>query len=166
MTSFPLRYRSRCSNTYTVSASLKGQSHDMGRMIAFSPGWLENQSVWLHMPYKYHVELLRKVFYDEFLMEMISGTIWKRPDQYKRSLMECSSFIASSEFNDPSDCGRGYIARLSGSTAEFLSMWVLIGHSFSTKIRHSFSTKIQVHSCASIATMVPWKGYDRNYHTR
>ena len=28
---------------YFLSASLKGQSYDMGRMMAFSPGWLENQ---------------------------------------------------------------------------------------------------------------------------
>ena len=45
---------------------------------------------------------------------------------YGRSLMECSSFIASSAFEDPSQHGRGFLARLSGSTAEFLSMWVLM----------------------------------------
>jgi hypothetical protein len=115
-------------NMYTISASLKGQSYDMGRMIAFSPGWLENQSIWLHMSYKYYLGLLRKGLYDEFLEEMTSGGIlpFMRPDQYKRSLMECSSFIASSAFDDPSDRGRGFLARLSGSTAEFLSMWVLM----------------------------------------
>ena len=31
----------------------------IGRMMAFVPGWLENQSVWLHMSYKYYLELLR-----------------------------------------------------------------------------------------------------------
>lgn len=30
---------------YYLSASLEGQTFDMGRQIAFSPGWLENQSV-------------------------------------------------------------------------------------------------------------------------
>jgi hypothetical protein len=115
-------------NMYTISASLKGQSYDMGRMMAFAPGWLENQSVWLHMSYKYYLELLRKGLYKEFLDEMTSGGIlpFMRPDQYKRSLMECSSFIASSAFDDPSIRGRGFLARLSGSTAEFLSMWVLM----------------------------------------
>ena len=95
-------------NMYTISASLKGQSYDMGRMIAFAPGWLENQSVWLHMSYKYYLELLRKGLYNEFLEEMTSGGIlpFMRPDQYKRSLMECSSFIASSAFDDPSIRGQ------------------------------------------------------------
>ena len=34
---------------YYLSASLKGQTFDMGRQIAFAPGWLENQSIWMHM---------------------------------------------------------------------------------------------------------------------
>lgn len=48
------------------------------------------------------------------------------PKVYGRSLMECSSFLASSAFKDPSTQGRGFSARLSGSTAEFLSIWVLM----------------------------------------
>ena len=113
---------------YTISASLDGQSYDMGRMLAFAPGWLENQSVWMHMSYKFYLELLRRDLFKEFLEEMTSGGIlpFMRPDQYGRSLMECSSFIASSAFDDPSVRGRGFLARLSGSTAEFLSMWVLL----------------------------------------
>lgn len=113
---------------YTISASLQGQSLDMGRMLAFAPGWLENQSVWLHMSYKFYLELLRKNLFDEFFEEVTSGGMlpFMRPDQYGRSLMECSSFIASSAFDDPSTRGRGFLARLSGSTAEFLSMWTLL----------------------------------------
>lgn len=34
---------------YFLSASLEGQTFDMGRQIAFAPGWLENQSIWMHM---------------------------------------------------------------------------------------------------------------------
>mmetsp|Transcript_24533 Transcript_24533/g.68377 ORF Transcript_24533/g.68377 Transcript_24533/m.68377 type:complete len:164 (-) Transcript_24533:247-738(-) len=45
------------------------------------------------------------------------------PEVYGRPLMECSSFIASSAFPDPELHGRGFLARLSGSTAEFMSMW-------------------------------------------
>ena len=37
---------------YFLSASLKGQSYDMGRQMSFAPGWLENQSIWMHMSYK------------------------------------------------------------------------------------------------------------------
>lgn len=113
---------------YTISANLKGQSFDMGRMMAFSPGWLENQSVWLHVSYKLYLELLRNNMFHEFYTEMTSGGMlpFMDPETYGRSLMECSSFIASSAFEDPSTRGRGFLARLSGSTAEFLSMWVLM----------------------------------------
>jgi len=112
---------------YTLSSSLVGQSYDMGRMMAFSPGWLENQSVWTHMSYKYYLELLRKGMYDDFFTEMESGMLpFIEPKKYGRPLLECSSFIASTAFVDPTMRGQGFLARLSGSTAEFLSMWVLM----------------------------------------
>jgi len=115
-------------NMYTISASLKGQNMDMGRMMAFPSGWLENQSVWLHMSYKFYLEMLRKEMFVEFFHEMQSGGIlpFMNPDSYGRSLMECSSFIASSAFEDPARQGRGFLGRLSGSTAEFLSIWILM----------------------------------------
>lgn len=113
---------------YSISASLEGQSFDMGRMMAFSPGWLENQSIWTHMSYKYYLELLRNGLYVEFFNEMRGGGMlpFMDPEVYGRSPMECSSFIASSAFPDPSRHGEGFLARLSGSTAEFLSVWVLM----------------------------------------
>lgn len=113
---------------YTISASLEGQSFDLGREMAFAPGWLENQSVWLHMSYKFYLELLRHDLWEEFFGELQDGGILPFMDanKYGRSLMECSSFIASSAFEDPKIRGRGFLARLSGSTAEFLSMWSLM----------------------------------------
>jgi len=115
-------------NMYFISADLKGQSYDMGRMMAFASGWLENHSIWLHMSYKYYLELIRGNLYDQFFSEMRGGGMlpFMDPDVYGRSLMECSSFLASSAFPDPATQGRGFSARLSGSTAEFLSMWVLM----------------------------------------
>lgn len=113
---------------YFLSANLEGQSYDMGRMMAFSAGWLENQSIWMHMSYKYYLQLLRGKLYDQFYDEMLGGGMlpFMDPEIYGRSLMECSSFIASSAFTDPSVVGRGFLARLSGSTAEFLSIWMLM----------------------------------------
>lgn len=113
---------------YFLSASLKGQTYDMGRQIAFAPGWLENQSIWMHMSYKYYLQLIRGKLYDEFFSEMRGGGIlpFMDPDVYGRSLMECSSFIASSAFPDPSIVGEGFLPRLSGSTAEFMDMWKLM----------------------------------------
>ena len=115
-------------NMYFLSATLKGQTFDMGRQIAFAPGWLENQSIWMHMSYKYYLQLLRGKLYTEFFSEMKGGGIlpFMDPKVYGRSLMECSSFIASSAFPDPSIHGEGFLARLSGSTAEFMSMWKLM----------------------------------------
>jgi hypothetical protein len=114
-------------NMYTISASLQGQSFDMGREMAFAPGWLENQSVWLHMSYKFYLEMLRNGLYQEFFAEMRSGMLpFLDQTTYGRSLLECSSFIASSAFEDPALRGRGFLARLSGSTAEFLSIWTLM----------------------------------------
>ncbi|MCL2390954.1 MAG: cellobiose phosphorylase, partial [Endomicrobia bacterium] len=46
------------------------------------------------------------------------------PKIYKRSILENSSFICSSAFPDAQNHGRGFIARLSGSTVEFIDMWV------------------------------------------
>jgi hypothetical protein len=112
-------------NMYFLSASLKGQTFDMGRQIAFAPGWLENQSIWMHMSYKYYLQLIRGKLYDQFFSEMKGGGIlpFMDPSVYGRPLMECSSFIASSAFPNPEIHGEGFLARLSGSTAEFMSMW-------------------------------------------
>lgn len=116
---------------YTISASLESMSFEIGRMMAFVPGWLENQSVWLHMSYKYYLELLRGGLYAEFFQEIQTGLVaFMDPEVYGRSPLECASFIASSAHPDTSIHGQGYLARLSGSTAEFLSMWnlMMMGH--------------------------------------
>ncbi len=111
---------------YYLSASLEGQTFDMGRQIAFAPGWLENQSIWMHMSYKYYLQLIRGKQYEAFFTEMkeYGGILpFMDPVIYGRPLMECSSFIASSAFPDPAVHGEGFLARLSGSTAEFMDMW-------------------------------------------
>lgn len=45
------------------------------------------------------------------------------PIKFGRSPLEAASFIVSSAFPDKSLHGSGFLARLSGTTAEFLSMW-------------------------------------------
>lgn len=112
---------------YTVSASLKTMGPEVGRMVAFSPGWLENESVWLHMSYKFYLELLRGGLYEEFYHEIKTGLVpFMDVDIYGRSPLEAASFIASSAFPDKKLHGTGYLARLSGSTAEFLSLWSIM----------------------------------------
>ena len=111
---------------YTISASLKGQNLDIGRVMAFAPGWLENQSVWMQLSYSFYKQLLSNDMYQEFFSEMQSGGMlpFMDPEVYGRSLMECSAFVASSAFKDPAKQGRGFYARFSGATSEFLMMWV------------------------------------------
>lgn len=112
---------------YRVNASLDDQPHDIGRARAFSPGWLENGSIWLHMSYKYLLELLRAGLYEQFFAELPSNLVpFMNPAVYGRSPLENSSFIVSSAHPDESLHGGGFVARLSGSTAEFLSMWQLM----------------------------------------
>ena len=48
------------------------------------------------------------------------------PEQYGRSTLENSSFLASSVNPDSRVHGRGFVSRLSGSTTEALSMWILM----------------------------------------
>mmetsp|Transcript_3019 Transcript_3019/g.4694 ORF Transcript_3019/g.4694 Transcript_3019/m.4694 type:complete len:1200 (-) Transcript_3019:317-3916(-) len=112
---------------YAISASLESIGPDVGRMVAFSPGWLENQSIWLHMSYKWYLELLRGGLYEEFFNEIKTGLVpFMDAEVYARSPLEAASFIVSSAFPDKNLHGQGFLARLSGSTAEFLSMWAIM----------------------------------------
>ena len=51
---------------YKVNESLVDQPMEIGRTRIFSRGWLENESIWMHMEYKYLLELLRSGLYAEF----------------------------------------------------------------------------------------------------
>ena len=45
---------------YKTNAPLHSCSYEIGRARAFTPGWLENESIFLHMAYKYLLEILRR----------------------------------------------------------------------------------------------------------
>ena len=113
----------RALGMYKVNASLDGMPPDIGRARAFTPGWLENESIWLHMEYKYLLGLLDaglvEAFYEDFRRVLIP---FQNPAVYGRSPLENSSFVVSSAHPDPDLHGRGFVARLSGSTVEFLSI--------------------------------------------
>ena len=114
-------------NMYKVNASLLDASFELGRCRAFTPGWLENESIWMHMEYKYLLELLRSGLYPEFFEDFGKMAVpFLDKDVYGRSTLENSSFIASSKNPDKSIRGKGFVARLSGSTIEFISMWKLM----------------------------------------
>lgn len=112
---------------YKVNASLKDASYEIGRAKAFTPGWLENESIWLHMEYKYLLELLKSGLYKEFFEDLHKAAIpFLDPKVYGRSIFENSSFIASSKNPNEKYHGKGFVARLSGSTVEFINMWKIM----------------------------------------
>lgn len=112
---------------YKVNASLKDASYEIGRCKAFTPGWLENESIWLHMEYKYLLEVLKSGLYKEFISDFHKAAIpFLDPEVYGRSIYENSSFIASSDNPNQKIHGKGFVARLSGSTVEFIHMWSIM----------------------------------------
>lgn len=83
------------------------------------------------MSYKFYLELLRGGLYDVFFAEIQHGLVpFMNHLVYGRSPLEAASFIVSSAFPDKKLHGSSFAARLSGSTAEFLSMWAIMfaGH--------------------------------------
>ena len=136
---------------FKVNASLAKETYDIGRTKIFPPGWLENESVWIHMEYKYILELLKKGLYDEFFEEAKNVLIYNLdPFMYGRSILENSSFIISSAYYDESLHGKGCFARLSGSTAEFVHMWVLI-----TSGKQPFFLNDNRELCFSLSPAIP-----------
>lgn len=112
---------------YKVNAALQAASVEAGRSRIFPPGWLENESVWLHMEYKFLLEMLKGGLHDEYYEDFRKTLVPFQPaERYGRSPLENSSFIASSAFPDPAAHGTGFVARLSGSTAEFVQIWLLM----------------------------------------
>lgn len=112
---------------YKLNECLEHCQPEIGRARTFTRGWFENESIWLHMSYKYMLELLRAGLYEEFFTDASTMLVpFMNPGVYGRSVLENSSFIASSANPDTRTHGRGFIARLSGSTAEFIHIWLLL----------------------------------------
>lgn len=111
---------------YKLNSSLENTSFEIGRIRAFLPGWLENESIFLHMEYKYLLEILKtdpELFFNEIKNCLVP---FMNPEIYRRSIFENVSFIVSSANKDPDLHGAGFSARLSGSTAEFYNMLLIM----------------------------------------
>jgi len=112
---------------YKLNECLDNCPHEIGRARTFTRGWYENESIWLHMSYKYLLELLRTGLYEEFFADAETMLVpFMNPAVYGRSVLENCSFIAPSICPDPAARGRGFVARLSGSSAEFIHIWNLL----------------------------------------
>lgn len=113
---------------YKLNVPLEKESFEIGRNKIFTPGWLENESIFLHMHYKYLLETLRSGLAEEVFDDMKTGVVaFMKPEIYGRSVLENSSFIASSRFPDSRLHGTGFVSRLSGSTVEWISILLHMG---------------------------------------
>ncbi|MDD4954685.1 MAG: hypothetical protein PHP17_01410 [Candidatus Omnitrophica bacterium] len=114
-------------NMYRLNASLEKEPLEIGRSRIFTPGWLENESIWLHMEYKYLLEVLKKGLYEEFYADFHKCAVcFFDAEKYGRNILENSSFIVSSANPDKNLWNKGFVARLSGATVELLNMWIVM----------------------------------------
>lgn len=114
-------------NMYRLNTCLESAPLEIGRSRVFPRGWLENESVWLHMEYKYLLEILKNGMYEEFYKNFYTcGICFLNPEKYGRSVLENSSFIVSSVYPDKSLWGKGFVARLTGATSEIINIWILM----------------------------------------
>lgn len=142
---------------YKLNVSLLDQPKDIGRAKAFTPGWLENESIWMHMEYKFLFELAKSGLFKEFIEDFRNVLVpFQQPTTYGRNPTENSSFIVSSAFPDESLHGTGYYARLSGATAEFLSIWFLM---FAGKTPFFFENNVL---CLEFKPILPGWLFDEN----
>ncbi len=109
---------------YKTCADIDEAPFEIGRVHAFTKGWLERECVFLHMTYKYILGLLKGGYYKEFYNEIKDNFVYNRdPYVYGRNPIESSSFIVPTCNPDSSLHGRGFFARLTGANAEFLDMY-------------------------------------------
>ena len=108
---------------YKTCANIDDASFEIGRIHAFTKGWLERECNFIHMTYKYLLGLLKKGWYKEFYEEIQNNMVcFLDPNIYGRSPIENSSFIVPTCNPDPKKHGQGFFARLTGANAEFLDM--------------------------------------------
>ncbi len=109
---------------YKTSVDLTDETPEIGRIHAFTKGWLERESNFLHMGYKYLYAILKSGLYEEFFENFKTNYVcFMDPEVYGRPVTENSTFIAPSNNPDPKKHGQGFVSRLTGSTAEIISMW-------------------------------------------
>jgi hypothetical protein len=112
---------------YKSCESLKNQPQEIGRIKAYTSGWIENESIYTHMEYKLLLEAFRSGNIDLFFEDMQKALPpFMSPEIYGRSTLENCSFIVSSAYPDPKLHGQAFQPRLSGVTAEMLEIWALM----------------------------------------
>jgi hypothetical protein len=112
---------------YKACENMTGESFELGRAVgAYPRGWIENESIYLHMEYKYLLEIIRSGLHREFWEDAKTTLMpFLDPEVYGRSTLEGASFIVSSAYHDKRYHGQAFQPRLSGITCEFLHIWIL-----------------------------------------
>ena len=112
---------------YKTSDDLNDFGFEIGRIRAFTKGWLEREANFLHMTYKYLLGILKAGEVATFLEEAKTNLVcFMDPEVYGRSTLENSSFIATSNNPNPYLHGQGFVSRLTGSTSEMISIWTYL----------------------------------------
>lgn len=110
---------------YKINESIPESTGMLGKHSMFPAGCRENESIFLHLEYKYLLEILKSGLYEEFFEDFRKVLIpFHDPHAYGRSILENSSFLISSVYSDEKVHGRGYCPRLTGTSAELLSLWL------------------------------------------
>ena len=110
---------------YKTCASLENTNFEIGRIHAFTKGWLERECNFLHMTFKYLLGLLSAGYDKEFYQEIKTNLpCFMDPKVYGRNPLENSSFIVPTCNPDSKLHGQGFFARLTGANAEFMYLWV------------------------------------------
>ncbi len=112
---------------YKTCADIEDAPFEIGRVHAFTKGWLERECNFLHMGYKYLLGLLKAGLYVDFYSEMKVNFVYNMdPYVYGRSPIENSSFIVPTCNPNKRMHGQGQFARLTGANAEILDMFYLM----------------------------------------
>lgn len=147
---------------YKVNDNIMNETKELGRQNIFPRGWLENEAIFLHMEYKYFLELLRIGLYDEFFECFNKLVPFMDAGVYGRSILENSSFIVSSVHPDKKIHGRGFVSRLTGASAEFLTMWL-----FMTAGKNPFYLDENNQLCLELKPVLPsWLFTRKSVETR
>lgn len=119
--------RDQTLGIYKTCADIEDAPFEIGRVHAFTKGWLERECNFLHMGYKYLLGLLKAGLYDEYYQEMkINYVCNMDPYVYGRSPLENSSFIVPTCNPNKAFHGQGHFARLTGANAEVIDMFYLM----------------------------------------
>ena len=112
---------------YKTCDDIEDAPFEIGRVHAFTKGWLERECNFLHMCYKYLLGLLKAGLYERFYEEMKVNYVYNMdPYVYGRSPIENSSFIVPTCNPNQRMHGQGQFARLTGANAEVLDMFYLM----------------------------------------